>query len=89
MMLAPNGYEYYTKVICVKEIRQKDEVWGTLEVNEGDIRWALKDHEWGKYLSKEGKCHLIKNGVGLWPVDYSHFKTVDEIRDDRLNELGI
>ncbi len=82
MMLAPNGDEYYIKVICVKGIRQKDEVWGTLEVNEGDIRWALKDHKWGK-------CHLIKNGGGLWPVDYSHFKTVDEIRDDRLNDLGI
>lgn len=82
MMLAPKGDEYYNKVICVKGIRQKDEVWGTLEVNEGDIRWALKDH-------KLGKRHLIKNGVGLWPVDYSHFKTVDEIRDDRLNELGI
>lgn len=82
MMLAPNGDEYYIKVICVKGIRQKDEVWGTLEVNEGDIRWALKDHIWDA-------CHLIKNGGGLWPVDYSNFKTLDEIREDKLNELGI
>lgn len=82
MMLAPNGDEYYNKVICVKGIKQNDEVWGTLEVNEGDIRLALKDHIWGAF-------HLIKNGGGLWPVDYSNFKTVDELRDDKLNELGI
>lgn len=82
MMLAPNGDEYYIKVICVKRIRQKDKIWGTLEINVGDIRWALKDHTW------DG-CHLIKYDSGLWPVDYSDFKTVDEIRDDKLNELGI
>ena len=82
MMLAPNGDEYYTKVICVKGIRQKDEVWGTLEINEGDIRWALKDHNWDR-------CHLIKCDDGMWPVNRSHFKTLDEIRDDKLNELGI
>ena len=83
MMLAPKGDEYYKKVICVKEIRQKDEVWGTIEVNVGDIRWALKDHKWSKFH------HLIKNGGGLWPVDYSNFKTLDELREDKLNELGI
>lgn len=82
MMLSPNGDEYYTKVICVKEIKQKDELLGTLDVNVGDIRLALKDHRWNT-------CHLIKHNGVLWPVDYSHFKTQYEIRDDRLNELGI
>ena len=82
MMLAPKDESLYIELICVKDVRELDDVWGSLEVNKGDIRLALKHHDWSN-------CHMIKYGSGMWPVDKSHFKTLDEIRDDRLNEIGI
>lgn len=89
MMLAPKDESLYIEVICVKDVRELDDEWGALVINEGDIRLALtrynksrKDHNWDR-------CHLIKCNDGMWPVNRSHFKTLDEIRDDRLNELGI
>lgn len=87
MMLAPKDESLYIEVICVKDVRELDDVWGSLVINEGDIRLALKDHNWDR-------CHLIKCDSfwvndGMWPVNRSHFKTLDEIRDDKLNELGI
>ena len=82
MMLAPKDESLYIEVICVKDVRELDDVWGSLEINEGNIRLALKNHNWNH-------CHLIKCNNEMWPVDRSHFKTLDEIRDNRLNELGI
>ena len=81
-MLAPKDESLYIEVICVKDVRELDDVWGSLEINEGDIRLALKEHNWDR-------CHLIKCDGGMWPVNKSHFKTLDEIRDDKLKDLGI
>ena len=81
-MLAPKDESLYIEVICVKDVRELDDVWGFLEINDGDIRLALKDHNWDR-------CHLIKCNDGMWPVNKSHFKTLDEIREDKLKELGI
>ena len=81
-MLAPKDESLYIEVICVKDVRELDDVWGSLEVNKGDIRLALRDQHWSN-------CHMIKDGSGMWLVDKSHFKTLDEIRDEKLNNLGI
>ena len=43
MMLAPKDESLYIEVICVKDVRELDDVWGSLVINEGDIRIALKD----------------------------------------------
>ena len=90
MMLAPKDESLYIEVICVKDVRELDDVWGSLEVNKGDIRLALKQKcTFEGYVHHWVNCHMIKYGSGMWPVDKSHFKTLDEIRDDRLKELGI
>ena len=81
-MLAPKDETLYIEVICIKDVRELDDVWGFLVINEGDIRPALRDHNW------DG-CHLIKYDDGMWPVNKSHFKTLDELRDDKLKDLGI
>ena len=81
MVIVPNVDELYFKLICVNEIRQNDPVWGTLEVNVGDTVLSLKD---------QFKAHyLIKSGMGLWPINKSYFKTIDEWREGKLEELGI
>jgi len=45
-MLSPKDESLYIELICVKDVRELDDVWGSLEVNKGDIRLAFKHYDW-------------------------------------------
>lgn len=82
MMLATKDDKDYIDVLCIKDNEFIDHVWGNCSVTEGTWYKAIQDKHVDSYL-------LIKFGNGLCPYKKSNFKSILELRDDKLNDLKI
>lgn len=82
MMLAPKDDRDYIDVLCIKDIEFIDHVWGNCSVAKGTWYKALQDKHVDSYL-------LVKFDKRLCPYEKSNFKSVSEIREDKLNDLKI
>ena len=77
----------YEEVFCLKSISIKQVDLGNIEVKEGESYQSyIGEHleEW----SPDTKF-LIKIGSFLWPFEKKHFGTLRELRERKLNDLGL
>ena len=80
----------YKEVICFKNISITHIDWGIIEVFEGkSYRECLNGFGYLKENICNGDCTLIEIDGNLWPFDKKHFGTLRELREKKLNELGI
>ncbi len=81
MILAPKDSKYYLEVLCIEDFNFVDEVWGDCSIVKGTWYKAIIDND--------PTYHLIKFRNGLCPHLKSNFKSISEIRNDKLNDLNI
>jgi hypothetical protein len=81
-MLAPKDDKHYFDVLCIESVEIIDHTWGDCSVNKGIWYKAIPDKHVNSY-------YLIKFRGGLCPHLKEHFKSVSEIREDKLNDLKI
>lgn len=77
----------YEEVFCLKDMSIIHVDWGNVEVKEGEkYQSYIGEHleEW----SPQNKF-LVKVGAFLWPFDKKHFGTLRELRERKLNDLGL
>jgi hypothetical protein len=80
----------YKEVICLKNISSTYVDYGSIEVFEGKFyRECLSGFGYLKENICDGDCTLIEIDGNLWPFDKKHFGTLRELREKKLNELGI
>jgi len=89
MTTAPLKGEY-REVVCLKTKSITHVDWGNIEVIEGKTyRECLS----GTGFLKENICGddsiLIEIGGFLWPFNKKYFGTLRELREKRLNDLGL
>jgi hypothetical protein len=83
MLLAPiDTGENYTTVTALRDISIIDVDWGNFEVVKGSEYRALNWSGNVQYLN-------IKIGGLLPPMDRNAFATKEELREEKLKELGI
>jgi hypothetical protein len=77
----------YEEVFCLKDMSIIHIDLGNIEVKEGESYYSyIGEHldEW----SPQNRF-LVKVGAFLWPFDKKNFGTLRELREKRLNNLGI
>ena len=77
----------YEEVFCLKNMLIVHVDYGNIEVKEGESYQSyIGEHleEW----SPDNKF-LIKIGAFLWPFNKKHFGTLRELRERKLNDLGL
>lgn len=77
----------YEEVYCLKDMSITHVDWGNVEVKEGESYQSyIGEHleEW----SPQNKF-LVKVGAFLWPFDKKYFGTLRELREIKLNDLGL
>ena len=83
MMLAPKEDKYYFDVLCIESVEFVDQTWGECSIKKGTwYKSILPDRNIDLY-------YLIKFRGGLCPQLKEHFKSISEIREDKLNDLSI
>lgn len=77
----------YEEVICLKNRSITHVDLGNVEVKEGESYQSYI----GEYLDEWSPQNgfLIKVGAFLWPFDKKHFGTLRELRERKLNDLGL
>jgi hypothetical protein len=89
MNIAPLKGEY-REVICLKTRSITHVDWGNIEVFEGrTYRECLSGFGFLKENICEDDSVLIEVGGHLWPFDKKHFGTLRELRERKLNDLGL
>jgi hypothetical protein len=96
MTTAPLRGEY-KELICLKNISIDYVDWGTVEVHEGKYyKECLSGFGYFKENICKGdpdlteiNCALIEIDGQLWPFDKKHFRTLRELREKKLKELGL
>jgi hypothetical protein len=87
-LLAPGVKDgLYEEVYCLKDMSMIHVDLGNIEVKEGESYHSYIGEE---YLD-EWSPHrfLVKVGEFLWPFNKKHFGTLRELRERKLNDLGI
>lgn len=77
----------YEEVFCLKDMSIIHIDLGNVEVKEGESYQSYI----GEYLeewSPQNKF-LVKVGSFLWPFDKKHFGTLRQLRERKLNDLGL
>lgn len=80
-------YGLYEEVYCLKDMSIIHVDLGNVEVKEGEkYQSYIGEHleEW----SPQNKF-LVKVGAFLWPFDKKHFGTLRQLRERKLNDLGL
>jgi hypothetical protein len=77
----------YEEVFCLKNRSITHVDWGNVEVKEGEIYQSYI----GEYLDEWSPQNgfLIKVGAFLWPFDKKNFGTLRQLRERKLNDLGL
>ena len=77
----------YEEVYCLKDMSIIHIDYGNVEVKEGEkYQSYIGEHleEW----SPQNKF-LVRVGAFLWPFDKKHFGTLRQLRERKLNDLGL
>jgi len=89
MNIAPLKGEY-REVICLKTRSITHVDWGNIEVFEGQAyRECLSGFGYLKENICKDDCVLIEVGGHLWPFDKKNFGTLRQLRERKLNDLGL
>jgi hypothetical protein len=77
----------YEEVYCLKDMSMIHIDLGNIEVKEGECYYSYI----GEYLDEWSPQNrfLVKVGAFLWPFNKKHFGTLRELRERKLNDLGI
>lgn len=77
----------YEEVFCLKDMSIIHVDYGNVEVKEGESYQSYI----GEYLDEWSPQNrfLIKVGAFLWPFDKKNFGTLRQLRERKLNDLGL
>ena len=81
----------YEEVFCLKSMSILHVDLGNVEVKEGESYFSYIGEYLEDYLdelSTDNKL-LIKVGAHLWPFNKRNFGTLRELRERKLNDLGL
>lgn len=78
----------YEEVYCLKDMSMIHVDYGNIEVKEGECYYSYISEEYLDEWSPQNRF-LVKVGAFLWPFDKKHFGTLRELRERKLNDLGI
>jgi hypothetical protein len=89
MNIAPREGEY-REVVCLRSRSITHVDWGNIEVFEGQTyRECLSGFGFLKENICGDNCVLIEVGGHLWPFNKKDFGTLRELRERKLNDLGL
>ena len=77
----------YEEVFCLKDMSIIHVDYGNVEVKEGESYQSYI----GEYFDEWSPQNrfLIKVGAFLWPFDKKNFGTLRQLRERKLNDLGL
>ena len=77
----------YEEVFCLKDMSIIHVDYGNVEVKEGESYQSYI----GEYFDEWSRQNrfLIKVGAFLWPFDKKNFGTLRQLRERKLNDLGL
>ena len=78
----------YEEVYCLKNMSMIHVDFGNIEVKEGECYYSYISEEYLDEWSPQNRF-LVKVGAFLWPFNKKHFGTLIELRERKLNDLGI
>ena len=78
----------YEEVFCLKNMSVIHIDLGNIEVKEGEKYQSYIGEEYLDEWSPQNRF-LVKVGAFLWPFDKKHFGTLRQLRERKLNDLGI
>jgi len=78
----------YEEVYCLKDMSMIHIDFGNIEVKEGECYYSFISEEYLDEWSPQNRF-LVKVGAFLWPFNKKHFGTLRELRERKLNDLGI
>lgn len=78
----------YEEVYCLKDMSMIHVDLGNIEVKEGECYYSFISEEYLDEWSPQNRF-LVKVGAFLWPFNKKHFGTLRELRERKLNDLGI
>ena len=88
-LLAPGVKDgLYEEVYCLKDMSMIHVDFGNIEVKEGESYHSYIGEEYLDEYSPQNRF-LVKVGAFLWPFNKKHFGTLRELRERKLNDLGI
>jgi hypothetical protein len=89
MNIAPRKGEY-REVVCLRSRSITHVDWGNIEVFEGQTyRECLSGFGFLKENICGDDCVLIEVNGCLWPFNKKDFGTLRELRERKLNDLGL
>jgi hypothetical protein len=78
----------YEEVYCLKDMSMIHVDLGNIEVKKGESYYSYIGEEYLDEYSPQNRF-LVKVGLFLWPFDKKHFGTLRQLRERKLNDLGI
>ena len=78
----------YEEVYCLKDMSMIHVDFGNIEVKEGESYHSYIGEEYHDEWLPQNRF-LIKVGAFLWPFNKKHFGTLRDLRERKLNDLGI
>ena len=78
----------YEEVYCLKDMSMIHIDLGNIEVKEGECYYSFISEEYLDEWSPQNRF-LVKVGAFLWPFNKKNFGTLRELRERKLNDLGI
>ncbi len=78
----------YEEVFCLKDMSIIHIDLGNIEVRKGESYHSYIGEEYLDEYSPQNRF-LVKVGSFLWPFDKKHFGTLRELRERKLNDLGL
>jgi hypothetical protein len=87
-LFAPSIKEgVYEEVFCLKNMSMVHVDWGNVEVKEGESYQSYIGEYLDEWSPENG--FLVKVGTFLWPFNKKNFGTLRELRERKLNDLGL
>lgn len=77
----------YEEVFCLKDMSILHVDWGNFETKEGEKYQSYIGEHLDEWSPQNG--FLIKVGAFLLPFDKKHFGTLRQLRERKLNNLGL
>lgn len=81
MILAPKNGKFI-KLLCIESFEFVDDVWGNCSIVKDEMYDILPDS-----TNDELGYVFVRFRGGLCPHDAKYFKSLSEMRDDKLNEI--